>query len=504
MMLLSCCWTTSLLLVLMMVVVVVPASAAAGSYTIRTAARREGGRRQLQQPKFQYPTIEIDETVDYQPPPRVVIEPFLVKLGGMSTSGGGAIMSNVDLADLLTILETVATTYLQEQSTTLAKRRLSTVVLEYVKFAQPVQVFSTSTGTNTTTTTTAAASSSDDDWVTVAIENGVARYSDHPAPTEEQVQTWVQESLVPDRLLPMLQSHKTNVNLRSVVATTTELKQQNPANADSPSMAPKAAKEHKSSTVGAIVGALVGAAIVAFAVLAFLCFRKLRSHSQVVNLGEATTDSDSNKPAPVSSSSSSNDYNNNNNNNNYSNQNNHNRSKRNHRNNTPQSNERFGMRRTIDNSHDGRSIAGSESEWTVATEAGDSMAIKSIHPNVLVPNSPNTSALMLSESFERDRQVAITKDMLTGQWSGNVTNQRGTQTSTESVLQPSYFSATVERQNRDSQRQQQQDTNNHHFLLPDMDSSSNSSSRTNSSESKKKKENSDIAKPQQDEDEEKE
>jgi hypothetical protein len=266
------------------------------------------------------------------------------------------------------------------------------------------------------------------------------------------------------------------------------------------------------------VGSLVGAFIVAFVVVGVWFVRKLRTNSQVVNLGEATLDhndgggsistnskmeqapsavasavtSNSLLPPIMPNSSSSNHYNNGNNNRN---------------------NERYGiglMRRAGgDNYHhhhhhhmDGRSLAGSESEWTVATEAGDSMAIKSIHPNagLIAPNSPNTSALMLSESFERDRQVAITKDMLTGQWSGKVTNQKmGATTSTESVLQPSYFSAEMERQARDSQQRQQQqhDLLHHHNhddddmmignLLPDMDSSSFSSSGSGNTERRKKK-----------------
>jgi hypothetical protein len=114
-------------------------------------------------------------------------------------------------------------------------------------------------------------------------------------------------------------------------------------------------------------------------------------------------------------------------------------------------------------SDDGRSIADSESEWTVATEAGDTMALKSILPSALMANknSANVASnkndhhlnLVLSESFERDRKVAITKDMLTGQWSGRVSQSRngatgGEQRQSESVLQPSHFSASQERRIR--------------------------------------------------------
>jgi hypothetical protein len=116
-----------------------------------------------------------------------------------------------------------------------------------------------------------------------------------------------------------------------------------------------------------------------------------------------------------------------------------------------------------------RSLADSESEWTVATEAGDTMALKNIAASLNPTNGNGSNAtnksaslndrhisLMLSESFERDRTVAITKDMLTGQWSGRVSNQRGGASQhhqqSESVLQPSHFSASHERRVRKAQR----------------------------------------------------
>ena len=118
---------------------------------------------------------------------------------------------------------------------------------------------------------------------------------------------------------------------------------------------------------------------------------------------------------------------------------------------------------------DVRSLADSESEWTVATEAGDSMALKNIAASLNSNNAdgPGTTSksastndrqinLILSESFERDRTVAITKDMLTGQWSGRVSNHRGGashhQQQSESVLQPSHFTASHERRARKAQR----------------------------------------------------
>jgi len=91
-----------------------------------------------------------------------------------------------------------------------------------------------------------------------------------------------------------------------------------------------------------------------------------------------------------------------------------------------------------------KSVAGSESDWTVNTEAGDSAALKSIpHGSqvlVAVPSSVST------ESFERDRPINLRKDMLTSAWSGRMPSRQNNQQ--ESVLQPSHFLASDERRNR--------------------------------------------------------
>ena len=147
---------------------------------------------------------------------------------------------------------------------------------------------------------------------------------------------------------------------------------------------------------------------------------------------------------------------------------------------------------------DVRSVADSESEWTVATEAGDTMALKNIATSLNSGNENGPSPtnwsnskndrqvnLVLSESFERDRTVAITKDMLTGQWSGRVSNHRGGggsqhhQSQSESVLQPSHFSASHERRIRKAQRAAAAATaangSNNTVPMPDRETSSVSS-----------------------------
>jgi len=88
----------------------------------------------------------------------------------------------------------------------------------------------------------------------------------------------------------------------------------------------------------------------------------------------------------------------------------------------------------------------SVSEWTVNTEAGDTTALKSINTSKMLLVVP---AMVNTESFERDRPVALRKDMLTSAWSGRATGSRAVHS--ESVLQPSHFTASAERRVRDQQ-----------------------------------------------------
>ena len=107
---------------------------------------------------------------------------------------------------------------------------------------------------------------------------------------------------------------------------------------------------------------------------------------------------------------------------------------------------------------DGRSLAGSESDFTVNTEAGDSAALKSL--SHAIPEDIGTGAVVgtqravHTESFERERPINLRKDMLTTSWSGHVygggmSNTRSAQN--DSVLTPSHFSASEERQQRKQQ-----------------------------------------------------
>jgi hypothetical protein len=88
-------------------------------------------------------------------------------------------------------------------------------------------------------------------------------------------------------------------------------------------------------------------------------------------------------------------------------------------------------------SEEAKSIADSESSFTVNSEAGDSVGLQSLHPHFSTPASLST------ESFERERRVSIRKDMLTSPWAGQAASGRPVQT--ESVLAPSHFTASQER-----------------------------------------------------------
>jgi hypothetical protein len=152
--------------------------------------------------------------------------------------------------------------------------------------------------------------------------------------------------------------------------------------------------------------------------------------------------------------------------------------------------------RLNDSATDGRSVAGeSESDFTVNTEAGDSLALQSIsgyqlqptstggvgtnlndpsrrHPRILSTShpSPAAQAFAPTESFQRERRVSLQKDMLVSSWSsggGSSNNirvsssspisssirmlpqhnhhQHGPPSQSDSVLTPSYFVAAEEK-----------------------------------------------------------
>ena len=90
---------------------------------------------------------------------------------------------------------------------------------------------------------------------------------------------------------------------------------------------------------------------------------------------------------------------------------------------------------------DSASIAESESSFTVNTEAGDSMALKSL------PTTAQAQDFVASESFERDLRVSLRKDMLTSAWIEQAPGS-GRAAQQESVLAPSHFSASQERMTR--------------------------------------------------------
>ena len=94
---------------------------------------------------------------------------------------------------------------------------------------------------------------------------------------------------------------------------------------------------------------------------------------------------------------------------------------------------------------DGKSLDGHESDFTVNTEAGDSTAVKSMTPQKLY-HPANIFTNMERESFERDRQVCIRKDMMTSTWSGGTQHPQPPQN--ESVLEPSHLTASQARQER--------------------------------------------------------
>ena len=92
--------------------------------------------------------------------------------------------------------------------------------------------------------------------------------------------------------------------------------------------------------------------------------------------------------------------------------------------------------------------AGSESSFTIGSEAGDSIGLKTASFQKF-----DAPPMVAKESFEHDRRVTLRKDMLTSTWVGQVTptgSSQGRPGQIESVLEPSHFTASEERRTASS------------------------------------------------------
>lgn len=346
---------------------------------------------------------------DYvMPPPRVVIEPFKLQMSKFASY-----VSDLDMQSLLSIMETVVFDYMVQKG----GRRLTAGTLQYVKFGAVLQNYA-----------------ADVESVTVTVQAGVASYSNDPTPDPASVNTWVKESLQTN----LVSSLRKNVSFASVNKVSFAL-------VNPPSTVGSVAGISGTTTptvergvnVPVIAGSVAAAACVLALVFLAATRRRARHTVKVENMVDLQLDEQQQpnerpKRALMLGAAGGKKYSD--------------------KNQSPRS-----VLALPGVSEDGRSLADSESEWTVATEAGDSMALKSIYPNSLLQNlgqggvgNNHDLGLTLSESFERDRQVAITKDMLTGQWSGAVSHNRNGRggPQSESVLQPSHFSASQERRVR--------------------------------------------------------
>lgn len=140
-----------------------------------------------------------------------------------------------------------------------------------------------------------------------------------------------------------------------------------------------------------------------------------------------------------------------------------------------------------------KSLAGSESDFTVNTEAGDSAAIKSLcHVNHNDSTYKEAKKMIATESFQRERHVSLRKDMLTSAWSGRgngnsgsgTTNNAGTLCATrihnESVLAPSHFSASEERTRLTTTSNNNDVSNGNANTAADNDNNSSNSSKEGS------------------------
>ncbi|KAI2506501.1 hypothetical protein MHU86_7911 [Fragilaria crotonensis] len=86
----------------------------------------------------------------------------------------------------------------------------------------------------------------------------------------------------------------------------------------------------------------------------------------------------------------------------------------------------------------------SHSMWTMSTNATDAYTVRS---GKLFPRVSHT--LMQTESFERDRQVSLKKDMLETTWSSAIPHESVKKTK-DTLLTPSHFSVVEQSQSTDS------------------------------------------------------
>jgi hypothetical protein len=342
---------------------------------------------------------------DETKPSRVVLDPLTVRLSPRTS-----ILSNLDLRFLQNTMEVMAIEHIVAiENGGSRKRHLASSQFEYVRFGAAKQVYN------------------DAGTAIVTFALVVAQFSSHPTPDADTVRSWIEQSLAPANLLLELQSSDTTsfATLNNVSAAFVESSGEPSTNGttSSPTTEETQNSTEHTNSVPIIAGAAVGGLVVSALLLAAFSKRRRREvipMESPVHL--ADTDFSSSSPTKKQPRSAHT---------------------------TPASTPDT---KPETSAVDTRSIADSESEWTVGTEAGDSMALKSLVP----PSAAAAVSLrhpepwVLSESFERDRPVNITKDMLTGQWSGRVSNLRTSAgaAQSDSVLQPSYFSASQERRVR--------------------------------------------------------
>jgi hypothetical protein len=476
-----------------MLLVLLISSACAASYAASSSTTNL--RRSLQQEDISFdPTADNGDSSSIST--RIIIEPFQLQLSNVTS-----IFTESDLFTLRDTMEWVALADIKVNTVNSSfSNGVAMGEIELLRFGGAKQLYN-------------------DDFqvVMVKFDFGVAQYSSLPTPNASTINEWLQAAFT-TKLLPALQqtsssSFQTIENISYGLQSSEEppLIGRNTTNNDGTGVKDDNSdgsgngtdnetggttrKSSNRSNVPLIAGTTAGvAACIVVLILGFTA-RQRRQDKNNNKAREITDTLDSLSPPDVDQSSPSKKTN----------------KKRKQRNGsdsneTSPSSSKGGDKEVSKQqskgiSDDGRSLADSESEWTVGTEAGDTMALKNILPNPMMLNKSNPNVvskkndhhinLVLSESFERDRKVAITKDMLTGQWSGRVSNCRNGNTGaqqqqSESVLQPSHFSASQERRMRKAaqKRAAVNDNNNNNVgssTCPDRETSSISSKGDESS-----------------------
>jgi hypothetical protein len=259
-----------------------------------------------------------------------------------------------------------------------------------------------------------------DHTAVLKVSGGLASFRGG-APTVDEVNAWVSEALQ-GQLLELLQQETELNDVDSIVFTsltpapTPSPSQEQAISASTSGQMDQPVTNHSFAVAGGIVGLV---ALASVTLVALLSWRR-RSHRRrsapvepiLVPMSDGATSKS--KAVPTARADASDDQSE-----------------------EEDDNESRGTSQNLRDGRDAESV--SASEWTMSTNATDAYTVQSgkVFPRI-------SHSLMQTESFERDRQVSLRKDMLQASWSTAIPYDaglgKGGVGGSDNLLTPSHFS----------------------------------------------------------------